>query len=151
MKTSQEAGYLARLYAHGAAATPSRFELATLATWIDAEIRPILERVWYTSQEVSPEAFHSAHKSSGRLVISTAHNVHPFWGYAQNARLRAVHDWHHLQSGAGYDLPGEIQAFRYAQSRAPEAIHWILFSEIVLQAAAAIHFGRFLEQKLVRV
>ena len=43
------------------------------------------------------------------------------------------------------------RAFTAASESAPESIRWILFSEIVLQAAAMIHTGQFQRQKLIRI
>ena len=83
--------------------------------------------------------------------MSTAHNVHPHWLPMHNKMFRAVHDWDHIQHGCGFDLGGETQAFTATAATAPDSIRWILYSEIVLQAAAAIHTGEFQRQKLVKV
>jgi hypothetical protein len=48
-------------------------------------------------------------------------------------------------------MHGEILTYFIAQKSAPVAIHWLLFSEIILQAATAIHTGKFAPQKLVKV
>ena len=88
---------------------------------------------------------------TGRLLVSTAHNFHPHWMPLQNKMFRAVHDWDHIHNGCGYDLAGETAAYEAAMTTAPESIRWILYSEIVLQAAAAIHTGSFQRQKLVRI
>lgn len=86
------------------------------------------------------------------LRISTANNSsHPVWTPNQNLMFRAIHDWHHIKTGDGFDMLGEIQAYCEAVKTAPQSIHWILFSEIVLQAAVAIHTGAFPSQKLVRL
>ena len=89
--------------------------------------------------------------ASGELVISTAFNHHPFLSYWENSQFRAVHDWHHVTSGADSTFKGELAAYQQAISTAPKEIWWILFSEIVLQAATAIATGEFAAQKLVRL
>ena len=74
----------------------------------------------------------------------------PYFEAGLNARFRAIHDWDHLQSGCGFDFAGETTVAGYAMSTAPESIRWILWSEVALQAAAAIHTGEFQPQKLVK-
>jgi hypothetical protein len=85
------------------------------------------------------------------LNVSTANNTHPFLTPAQNVKFRAIHDWHHIEISRDDSLEGEHATYCHAASIAPRDIGWILFSEIVLQAAAAIHFGDFQPQKLVKV
>jgi ubiquinone biosynthesis protein Coq4 len=80
-----------------------------------------------------------------------AHNEHPHLSYSDNAKFRAVHDWHHIIGGADDSMKGEILTYFIARESAPVATHWLLFSEIILQAATATHTGKFAPQKLVKV
>lgn len=141
---------LATQYISGQAATPTMRELMDFHQWVDTEFARIERRVVFTEAEVSPEEMEYHWDHFGLLKISTAHNEHPYWGPEINAKFRAIHDWDHVTWGHGYDWVGEIRACQTAMAKAPESIHWILWSEIALQAAAAIHTGEFQPQKLVK-
>ena len=142
---------LAAQYIRTKGSRPSTDEYSAFCEWCNLKFRRIKHLVDFTEQEVSPESMQTHWDLWGRLLVSTAHNTHPFWLPFMNAQFRAIHDWDHLQYGCGYDLDGEVSAFVAASETAPESIRWILYSEIVLQAAAAIHTGDFQRQKLVRV
>ena len=142
---------LATQYISGQAIEPTMEEVMTFTLWVDQRFDQIARYVDFTSAEVTPEEMEANWDLNARLLISTAHNEHPFWAPCINARFRAVHDWDHLQSGCGFDFAGETCVAGYAMSTAPECIRWILWSEIALQAAAAIHTGEFQPQKLVKV
>ena len=143
--------HFAALYLKGKGQRPTTEERATFGNWLATQFNRIRGIVDFTSDEVSPEELMANYDLTGRLLISTAYNVHPHWLPVENAQFRAIHDWHHIQAGAGFDMAGEIKAYQHAAAHAPVALDWILFSEIVLQAAAAIHTGSFQRQKLVRV
>ena len=142
---------LAAHYIRTKGTRPSSEEYGTFCSWVFTRFQRIAAKVDFTEREVTPEFMLLRWQLHGRLLVSTAHNVHPHWLTLQNKWFRAVHDWDHIQSGAGFDLGGETQAFATAAETAPRSIRWILYSEIVLQAAAAIHTGSFQRQKLVRV
>ena len=142
---------LARIYFDSAAVEPATAEYDSFHAWINDQWEQIRDMVRFTFQEVEPERMMAHYDATGELLISAAHNEPlPWLGKSQNVKFRAIHDWHHLQAVAGFDLNGEYAAFEYAKSTAPQCIHWMLYSEIVLQAAATIHTGSFQEQKLVR-
>ena len=142
---------LAAHYLRTKGTRPNANEYATFSQWLATRFNRIRDRVDFTDREVTPEFMLLHWKLHGRLLVSTAHNVHPHWLPVMNAQFRAVHDWDHINSGAGFDLGGELQAFTAAAETAPRSIRWILYSEIVLQAATAIHTGEFARQKLVKV
>lgn len=143
------ASRLASLY-DGEPSTPSDAELSDLVGFIDAQYMEISVPVIYVDCALNLPDTVQHLNDHGKLLISIAHNSHPYLTPAQNARFRAVHDWHHIESCADSTLSGEIKAFKLARNRAPKSIAWILFSEIVLQAAACIHHGEFQAQKLVK-
>ena len=142
---------LATQYISGKAAEPTMREVMDFTQWVDSQYSHIERYVDFTSQEVEPNEMLWYWDSFARIRVSTAHNDHPYWAPDVNAKFRAIHDWHHIQGGFGFYLAGELCAAGYAMSTAPESIRWILWSEVALQAASAIHTGTFQEQKLVRV
>lgn len=93
-------------------------------------------------------------RSCGRMLVYTGDSHTPLWPELLNWKVRAVHDFrHHVEPDVGFDLPGEVAAFRNAASEAP-GLAPLYFSEIVLQAAAFhVLGGRFpdCDQKFVRV
>ena len=142
---------LANTYIQSPAAKPSALELENLRLWIGAQYRALPVPVRFTAQELTLAQAAQLYIHRGLLLVSTAHSEHPWLSRLDNARFRAIHDWHHVIGGLDDSLTGEIGTYQIAKSTAPQGIWWILFSEIVLQAAACIHTGRFQQQKLVRV
>ena len=142
---------LAATYIRGKGSRPTSEEYSTFSNWVGLKFGRIRHLVDFTDREVTPRIMQIHWELWGRLLISTAHNVHPHWLPFLNAQFRAIHDWDHIQHGLGFDIDGESAACDAACDSAPESIHWILRSEILLQAAAAIHTGQFQRQKLVRV
>ena len=142
---------LAQAYLDGAAVEPTTTERDTFHAWIQAEWENVRDIVRFTFRDVEPERMLAHFDATGELLISAANNEPARWlSKSQNVKFRAIHDWQHLQAAAGFDMKGEYAAFKQAKSTAPQCIHWMLYSEIVLQAAAAIHTGQFQGQKLVR-
>ena len=135
-------------YLDGSPCTPSAAELQTLNNWIESEFSAIPCLVKFWTGDVSLADCKAEFTKSGTLNVSTAHNHHPHLTKSANAKFRAVHDWHHIELGADDSFNGEFST--WWNNNAPESIQWILFSEIVLQAAAAIHTGKFPAQKLVK-
>jgi len=144
-------GKLASVFINGAAVIPTDREIAILNAWIEAEFRAIPVPVCFTAADVDLPQMLATLRSTGDLLISIAHNDHPFLEGFTNAKFRAVHDWHHVVTGADSTFAGEFATFQHACKSAPAEIQWLLFSEIVLQAAACISTGRFQPQKLVRM
>jgi hypothetical protein len=151
MNTAQaDQSIIAAQYVAGDPAIPSPAELASFRGWLAEAFRCIAHSVVVTPAEVSPETFMATWQVSGKLLISSAHSEHPFWDVETNVRFRAVHDFHHLLTDGGFGWEGEVATYQYAKATAPKLIHWILRSEILGQAAAALRMGAFQEQKLVR-
>ena len=142
---------LADQYISGQAVTPTRAEINAFNQWVTDSYSRIDRYVQFTTAEVTPEEMEEYWNRYAILLVSMAHIEHPFWADDINAKFRAIHDWDHIHGGFSYGMAGEACAAGYAMSTAPESIRWILWSEIALQAAAAIHTGEFQEQKLVRV
>jgi hypothetical protein len=143
------AARLAALYA-ASPTVPSQSEIWALENWIMIEYSKIPCRVQYVNYDLDLPTTVKQYEKLGALFISVAHNTHPYLCPWINARFRAVHDWHHIQSGADSTLRGEIATFNVAKRTAPRTIWWLLFSEIALQAAACIYHGSFQLQKTVR-
>ena len=142
---------LASAFLTGEAVEPTARELSLLNAWIDSQFRQIPVIVRFTGTDVDLPTMIANFETTGELLISIANNFHPFLEGFQNAKFRAVHDWHHLVVGADSTFKGEVATFKHAAMHAPREMQWILFSEIVLQAATAISTGEFADQKLVRI
>lgn len=78
---------------------------------------------------------------AGTLRVFIGGTPSPLWGPHDNAIFRAVHDWHHFQSGGDFSLDGEVATYRHAVGAYGPGVSPLLFSEIVLQAADAIIHG----------
>lgn len=141
---------IAAEYLQAPAAVPTDSELAMLRAWIRAEFGRIPVMVRFESADIPLPEMLQRWDASGVLFISIESISHPFLTDVENALFRAVHDWCHVVVNADSTLNGEILAFEHACSTAPSEIHWMLRSEIVLQAAACIATGAFQPQKLVR-
>jgi hypothetical protein len=141
---------LARLYRDAKPVTPTQLELDTLNEWIRSQWLKCPAHIQYIPGEITLADAMRRYIHTGKLIVSTANNDHPHLSFWQNARFRAVHDWHHIVVNADDSLEGEIRTYYAARDTAPQAIWWILRSEIILQAAACIHYGEFQPQKLVR-
>jgi hypothetical protein len=148
---SMAAEMFATTYRDSVETIPTPFELASLKTWINSEFNAIPCEVKFWEGDISLAECRANFSRYGVLNISTAHNSHPYLTASQNAKFRAIHDWHHIIIGADDSLSGEQATYFYAKNKAPRSIGWILFSEIVLQAASAIYFGEFKAQKLVQI
>jgi len=68
-----------------------------------------------------------------------------FYGFA----FLVMHDYDHYVTGSDWSLEGEITAYKAAASRAPTRNSKILYSQIVLRAAAYIYLGHAPEPKTV--
>ena len=141
---------LAAEYLQAPAAVPTDRELEMLRGWIRAEFQRIPVIVRFEGADIPLPEMLQRWEHSGVLFISVENISHPFLTDTENALFRAVHDLHHIVVNADSTLNGEILAFEHACSTAPSEIHWMLRSEILLQAAACIATGEFQPQKLVR-
>lgn len=132
--------------------TPGPLELETFHAWLELEFFCIPVPICFTAKPVSLDKCKRIFKRFNILFISSEHNEPniAILSKSQNLRFRALHDWHHVRAKSDSTLTGEIIAFNEAKKTAPAFIHWILFSEIVMQAAVTIHTGSFPEQKLVK-
>ena len=116
--------------------------------WLGSRFARIAGFVRVTPDPVEPaEIEHYWHKL-GTILVSSNDNG-SVWGSVTNTLFRAVHDADHLFNGLGFDLAGEIAAYKVARDCAPPAIDWILFSEIVLQAGSYFAAEQWQPQRLV--
>lgn len=143
------AAALAPIYFNNPHTQPTIKEHATFKYWLHFHFSLIPVPVLFSFGSVSPEEMTAHYQRHNELLISAANNE-SVWSFTDNLKFRAVHDWHHISGNCSFDLEGEIKAYKLACQSAPESIYWILFSEIVLQAAVAIHTGTFPDQKLVK-
>ena len=140
----------AELYATSQHQEPTTAERVIFEDWLKREFDKIKYMVRFTPSEVDPTQMLIRLEETGQLLISSANSDSPWLTKKENVRFRAVHDYHHVRYGLSFDTDGEFMAFMAASAEAPKEIHWILRSEIWLQAAACSFFGGFQAQKLVR-
>jgi hypothetical protein len=90
-------------------------------------------------------------RQTGVLKISTDFNNPVVLTPESNFLYRAIHDTHHILGGWDFSWEGELAACQYWCSLTHNKLyHGILFSELILQAAAYLYLGDFpQEQKLV--
>ena len=141
---------LASVYLNNPGIVPSDNELSTFRAWLHTEFSKIPAKFMITRQDFSLEQTKQRYIQTGEIITSLVGIEHPFFTFIENIRFRALHDWHHIITGSDSNFDGELRAYEIALATAPEAIHWILRSEIVLQAAAMLQTGAYQEQKLVR-
>jgi hypothetical protein len=151
MTNSETLNRLAIGYIRSKGVMPNGLEYKIFTNWVLLNFARIQDKVIFSADEVPPEKLISTYEKTGSLLVSAAHNYHPHWLPVVNLKFRAVHDYHHVKSGAGFDLEGEFKTYEMARKSAPIEIDWILYSEIVLQTAATLKLGEFCRQKLVRL
>jgi len=112
---------------------------------------PIITRYVYGQPYHCSEEMATKVKKTGVLEISVDFNNPVVLSPAANLFFRAIHDSHHLLLNAPFSWEGELKTVRHFCSLTNNPIfHRILFSEIILQAAAYCVLGRFPdEQKLI--
>lgn len=145
---SRPVALFAKAYQDGRECVPTPAELHFLNAWIESEFKAIPCAVKFWTGDISLAECKAEFRKSATLNVSTAHNSHPYLTKSANAKFRAVHDWQHIVLSADDSFSGEFST--WWNNNAPDSIQWILFSEIVLQAAAAIYSGEFPAQKLVK-
>jgi hypothetical protein len=149
----QRMSHLGTLYLEAKENQLTPAQLLEVKDWIDDEF----SRIPYRVEFVEYQPYKSAEEMTLRvasdkvLLISNSGSESELLGTHHNLKFRAVHDWHHLKSGADFSILGEWQAYLHAITRTQSRIvKAVLFSEIVLQAAAYHVLGDFPEtQKLV--
>ena len=142
---------LGAAYINGAPVDPTEFELNILRRYIETEFSKIPALVVFQPQDITLTECKRRFSQSGKLYISIAHNIHPYLSAWDNAKFRAIHDWHHLMIGVDDSMAGEFAAYEYACETAPKCVHWMLHSEIAMQAAAYYLTGEFQPQKFVKM
>ena len=142
--------HLGSFYVQSPAAVATEIELASFRAWLGRQWRILPVPVQVVPYDLNLSDALQIYRQSGRLVISSASNNHPVLSWLENVQFRAVHDWHHIVTGADDSLLGEMVTYQHARSTAPQSVWWILRSEIVLQAAAFYYTGSYQPQKLVR-
>lgn len=108
-------------------------------------------RIVFVDFDPYPTAEHQAADVAlcGRLYVYTGGSTGLRWSAEANARMRAVHDaLDHLSPTVPFTFAGEVEAYRRAVDRMGKVFAPILWSEIVLQAAAGVA-AHDLPQKIV--
>ncbi|MCL1474148.1 hypothetical protein [Argonema antarcticum] len=113
---------------------------------------PIIIRYVYSNPYHCVEEMADKVKRTGVLEVCVDFNNPSLLTPSNNLFFRAIHNSHHLLLNAPFDWEGDIKAVRHFCSLTKNRIfHRILFSEIILQAAASCVLGGHLpdEHKLV--
>jgi hypothetical protein len=141
----------AAAYISGDAIEPTAAELSELRLYVKREFSLVPVPVILQPQDISLADCIDRFYKEAKLYISIENNFHPYLTGWENAHFRAIHDWHHIVSGGDDTFAGECKAYQHAIQSADNSIHWLLHSEIVGQAAAAIVTGEFQAQKFVNI
>lgn len=150
--------HYAQLYENGKDSTNEyRQEIDILANWINNEFQNLCDtglHIEFVDFEpyTDNKAMNIDVLEYGRLKISTRNNKSIF-DENTNLMFRAIHDYHHVINNYDFSFTGEARACIYFTKLFPynKEIRQILFSEITLQAAYFLHYGKFGSQKLVIV
>lgn len=143
---------LAQQYFEGEPAEISDAAIALFCDWIMAEFQQLPLAVQVSNSDrygTIEEMFLDI--DQGHLWASMENydsDIYPtpFFGVA----LLSVHDYDHYLRQADFSLEGEMTAYREIAERAPSLeIQKMLYSEIVLKAAAYICLGHKPESKVV--
>lgn len=114
-----------------------------LANHLEIQVVPDPEP-YKTAEQLSKDV-----KKSGRLKVSRAGAEHPVWNEQQVIAYRICHDvFGYVASGAGWDWPGENEAFAYHVQLVPEEAQKALFTESIAQTAYAAYYRAYGQQKV---
>jgi hypothetical protein len=151
--TTSKVEKLAKLYLQGKPAQISVQTQKELCEWLMQEFRQTPLNAQFSDElryRNAAEMF--ADVEQGHLWVSAEEGYdnsiykNPFYGFA----FLVMHDYDHYVTGSDWSLEGEITAYKAAASRAPSLeIQKILYSQIVLRAAAYIYLGHAPEPKTV--
>ena len=143
---------LAQTYCQNKNTDPDRVELEVFHKWLHNQYFTIPVCTYFVRRSISLDRCKYLFNKFNILVITSEHNEpnEILFTKRENLQFRAVHDYHHIIGNSGSDFAGEYASFLTAANTAPAFIHWILFSEIVLQAAVTINTGNFPPQKIVK-
>lgn len=143
---------LAKLYLQSKAATISTQTQAQLCDWLMEEFQQLPLNLLFSDGQhyCSPEEVFADIEQDRLWVDTEAYDTsiypNPFYG----AVLAAVHDYDHYRSQSDWTFEGEIAAYRATANRTPSLeIQKILYSQIVLRAAAHLYLGHLPEPKIV--
>lgn len=144
---------LARLYLEGKSVQLSAQTQQELCDWLMQQFRqtPLNAQFSDDLRYLSAEEMF-ADIENDHLWVSAEEGYdnsiyfNPFYGFA----FLVMHDYDHYQTRSDWSLEGEITAYKAAASRSPSLeIQKILYSQIVLRAAAYLYLGHAPEPKTV--
>jgi len=155
---------LGNAYLSGKEATVSVEAKSLLKEWVEYEYDALRFKVTFCSDGL-PSDFNEIRQQieAGELRVYDGGSGSVWCDHETNLKFRAVHDYHHALASVDFTFKGEYDAYHFGSNRLhqwasdeclPE--EWereadrVLFSEIVLQAAAFFILGDFPEtQKVV--
>lgn len=87
-------------------------------------------------------------RREGILHISNLHGP-TYWSSSVTIKARAIHDWYaHILPGNSFSWEGEVNAYKASLALYPKDLHWMVYSELILQVAQLLVY-RGVEQKIV--
>jgi hypothetical protein len=119
-----------------------------------------LRREYAVTEVVEPAPYTTAHRmfhdlDDGQILVSRANSEHPAWTVQDNVNFRLCHDvlGHYRAHNAGdladFSWDGELAAFAWQErSLFGDDVRRALLTEVVGQAAYALHTGNFDVQKV---
>ena len=79
-------------------------------------------------------------RACGRILVYAGASERTVFGDPSvNHAFRAWHDWCHIRTGLGFDVPSEVALARWQQSECSDALARVVWVEVAEQA---IHFER---------
>ncbi|NDJ19843.1 transposase [Myxacorys almedinensis] len=152
-QTTSKIENLAKLYLESKSVQISDSTQQELCDWLMQEFRQTPLNPQFSDDlryQNAAEMF--ADIEQGHLWVSAEEGYdnsiypNPFYGFA----FLVMHDYDHYINQSDWSLEGEITAYKAAASRAPSLeIQKILYSQIVLRAAAYLKLGHAPEAKTV--
>jgi hypothetical protein len=140
---------LAKLYHIGAHKQLKSKEVDQIQRWVQARYEEETAGIMVVPVGYQPYArvaeMEAELQQTSTLRVSTLFNTDPVLPGHLNLKYRAAHDMVHVRLGADFDWPGELTVARQSVTEAYNLplIQQFIFSETVLQAAHALHYGYF--------
>jgi hypothetical protein len=143
---------LAKLYLESNPAEISVETQTELSDWLMQEFHQLPVNLLFSDYKRynSPKEVFADIEQDQLWVNTEAYDTSIYANPFHGAVLAAVHDYDHYRSQSDWTFEGEVAAYRTMANRSPSLeIQKILYSQIVLRAAAHLCLGHSPEPKIV--